>query len=281
MSLSSGELAPGCLAAFFLRVVFPMRIFSSVWLALALASTVPGLAHAESKVEVQERIGTQIPSTLTFVDHDGKSVRISDFLVEGKPVILNLVYYNCPLLCNLLLNGFIEGLNQGTGIPDQGLNIITVSIDPREGPELGRAKRASYLNQLKNKQLIDHWTFMTGEGPAIRELADAVGFKYRFDNETTEYLHPATIMFLDGSGQIVRYLHGTYFPPDQIRLAWNEAGGGALAERVAAWFFPYDEASRKYVRSEHRAMFVSLGLAMVLFGPVLFLIFRSRKKSLG
>ena len=121
---------------------------------------------------------------------------------------------------------------------------------------------------------------MTGKGPAISALADAVGFRYRFDNETTEYLHPAVIVVLDGQGRIVRYLHGTYFPPEQIRMAWNDAGGGTMADRLATWFFPYDDDSRKYVRSDHRIMAGSLGVAVALFGPVLLLIFmRMRRKE--
>ena len=120
-----------------------------------------------------------------------------------------------------------------------------------------------------NVDVVGNWSFLTSAGDGAGKVAKTVGFNYRYDPDTTEYLHPATIMFLAPDGKIVRYLYGTYFLPDQIRLAWIEAGGGDGLERIKAWFFSYDSEARKYVLSTNRVAMVSLVLALLMASPII------------
>ena len=246
---------------------------------LVLCLTSSSLA-ARPASEVHEKIGQQIPLNLAFQDEAGQEVQLSRYVNGSGPVVLTLVYFNCPLLCNLLLNGFVAGLTQGVGIPAGELDIMTISIDPREKPPLAQAKKKSYLAQLKDVDVVGTWAFLTSASDGARKVAQAVGFDYRYDSDTTEYIHPATIMFLAPDGTVVRYLYGTYFLPDQIRLAWIEAGGGDGLERLKAWFFEYDSEARKYVLALGRVLTVSMILALVVSSPIiLWLLGRLRRKS--
>lgn len=200
-------------------------------------------------IDVVERLGETVPLDLAFRDETGKPVKLSEYFKGDKPVLLNLGYYKCPMLCNMVLNGLVGGLQDLAWVAGGEFRIVTVSIDPREGPELARAKKATYIKQLGKPQAADGWHFLTGSRDSIKKLAEAVGFGYEYDTNRMEYAHGASIFFLSPKGKITRYLYGIEYEAKQLRLALVEAGEGTVGNAIDRFLlrcYHYDPHSRKY-----------------------------------
>lgn len=200
-------------------------------------------------IDVVERLGEVVPLDLEFRDEDGQVVKLGDYFKGDKPVLLNLGYYQCPMLCSLVLNGLIGGLQDLSWIAGNEFRIVTVSIDPREGPKLARDKKATYIKQLGKPDAAKGWHFLTGRRESIKALADAVGFGYEYDTDRMEYAHAASIFFLSPTGKITRYLYGIEYEAKQLRLALVEAGEGTVGNAIDRFLlrcYHYDPHSRKY-----------------------------------
>jgi protein SCO1/2 len=223
-------------------------------------------------VDVEERLGQPLPRDLGFRDESGRLVTLGDALSGGKPVFLTLVYFECPMLCNLLLQGFQQGLRRAELRPGIDYRGVTVSIDPREGPDRAHRHQTAMLRTLQAGAPAD-WPFLTGQEPEIQRLADAVGYRYRYDEATRQYAHPAVAFVITPDGRISRYLYGVEFAPRDLRLAAVEAAGGKVGttlDRVLLSCFRWDPATRKYevylfamVRGGASIVFVAL--ATLLF----------------
>jgi len=203
----------------------------------------------ELDVDITERLGEKIPTGLSFKDAQGEEVQLKQYFGTGRPVLLTLVYYNCPMLCNLVLNGVLEGARELGWVPGQDYELVTLSISPNESPELALAKKKNYLEQLGIEGAGAGWHFLTGTQDNIKALADAVGFGYRYDPSTQDYAHGAAIFFLADDATITRYLYGITFPAKQLRLALTEAGRGevgSLVDRVLLRCFMYEPSHKKY-----------------------------------
>jgi protein SCO1 len=237
--------------------------------AAALAQrqdTLPPQLHG---VGVRERLGARVPLDAKLVDETGQSVRLGSYFHPGRPVLLTLNYYECPMLCTLQLNGLVDALRGLTWAPGREFEIVTVSINPLESPALAREKKRHYLEGLERPDVSAGWHFLTGAQPAIQALADSVGFAYRFDQATGQYVHAAAFMLLTPDGIVARYLYGVALEPDTLRLALVEAGRGAIGttrDQLILICFHYDGGEGRYVVAASRLMRFAAGVTVLAVG---------------
>jgi len=206
---------------------------------------------AGAAVDVVEHLNEPIPTDLRFVDAFENHVRLSDFLGNGKPVVLSLVYFDCPMLCSLVEKGLVKGLSDSGLALGKDYAALTVSMNPKDTPRQAAAAQAGYVAHLANHQAATarDWAFLTGAEADIHALADALGFKYRWDQESKQFEHPAVVFVLTPDGRIARYLYGVEFLGRDLRLAVVEASQGRVGttlDRVLLKCFRYDPASKRY-----------------------------------
>ncbi len=233
-------------------------------------------------VEVVEHLGETVPLDLQFTDELGRAVRLGDYATGERPVLLMLGYYNCPMLCSLVLNAVVEGLKPLDWQPGVDFEMVTVSIDPTEKPELARAKKANYLEALGKPNAGDGWHFLTGEHASIKRLAEAVGFGYRYDPRQMQYAHGAVVFLLSPQGKITRYLYGIEFEPKQLRLGLTEAGEGKVGTAIDRFLlrcFHYDPDSRKYGVYVWGVMRTGGVLTVLLLGGLLLYFWRRERRA--
>jgi protein SCO1/2 len=236
---------------------------------LALLAAWPGAAAAETdrgtlptllppaarEADLDERLGQPVRAAIALTDMDGREARLSDYLGDGKPLLLVLAYYRCPMLCGMVLNGVVAGLARIPLRLGEDYRALTVSFDPRDRPEAASAKRASVVAALARARgseappAKEAWPFLVGEEREVRALADDLGFRFAYDEATDQYAHPAAIFILTPEGRISRYLYGVDFPARDLRLALVEASGGrigGIVDRVLMTCYRYDPALRRY-----------------------------------
>ena len=200
-------------------------------------------------IDVKEHLGTTIPLDLTFTDESGDQIALRNCFQKDKPIVLTLAYYECPMLCTLVLNGLSETIKKLDWIPGKQYDLVTVSIDPEETSQLARAKRERYLESIGKGMVQDGWKFLVGEEEQIKQLADAVGFHYFYDQKQDEYAHPAVVFVLTDQGVVSRYLYGIEHSPNDLKLAILEASQGkvgTIIDRVLLFCYHYDPAGKKY-----------------------------------
>ena len=233
-------------------------------------------------VEVTEKLGEQVPLDLVFRGEKGEKVKLSQYLDGKLPVILTMNYSDCPLLCSLQLNKLVkdlEGLDWSIG---KEFRILTVSLDPTEGPDKADKTKAKYIKLYGRKGAAKGWTFLTGEEPNIRALADSVGFGYRYLPDTGAYTHKAVDMLLSPEGKVTRYLEALAVLPKDIRLALIEAGEGKVGSFAENFFqscFYYDPDSKSYALSAFRLMQFGGAGFLVLMGIGFFFLRRKHKPN--
>jgi len=209
-------------------------------------------------------------------------VRIADFLGTGKPVVLALVYYECPMLCGLVLGGMARGMKE-TGLElGKDYTALSISFDPREKAAQGFVRQKHYLQSFEKADRKDVWPFLVGQEQQIHLVTDAVGFHYKFDEETKQYAHGAAILVLTPDGRVSRYLYGVEFPGRDLRLALVEAAEGKVGtsfDRFLLTCYRYDPVARKYV--PYAMGMVRAGALLVLFGlaSALFVFWRREAKG--
>jgi protein SCO1/2 len=199
-------------------------------------------------VGLDQRLNEQLPLDLSFHDETGKPVQLRDYFGE-KPVVLALVYYQCPMLCTLVLNGLLRSLRALSFTAGTEFTVVTVSFDPRETPTLAATKKATYLHEYARSGAEAGWHFLTGEEPAIRRLTQAVGFRYVYDAKTDQYAHASGILVLTPQGRIARYFYGVEYAPRDLRLGLVEASAnkiGSPVDQLLLLCYHYDPAAGKY-----------------------------------
>lgn len=200
------------------------------------------------KVDFQQHLDTQLPLTLTFRDEQGETVRLADYF--GKtPVLLTLGYYRCPLICGQELNSLARSLKPLSLDFGKDFQVITVSIDPEEKPGLARDKKASLLKRYGRPGAEESWHFLTGDEEQIRQLADAAGFVYVYNEKNGQYVHPAGILVVTPEGKISRYFYGLEYPAKDLQFTLIEASAGKVGSPVAKlllFCYEYDPTSGRY-----------------------------------
>jgi protein SCO1/2 len=201
-------------------------------------------------VGIDEHLGETIPLDVHFKDESGKDVELGSFFQPGKPVLLNFAYFQCPMLCNLVLNGMLEGMKKQDWTPGKEYEVVTISIDPRENPELAAAKKATHIEALGRPEAAAGWHFLTGTDKDIHKIADAIGFKYQYLKSNNEYAHAAGVFTLSPAGKISRYLYGVEFKKKDLRLALLDASEGkalSIGDKLVMFCYRYDANAKGYV----------------------------------
>jgi protein SCO1/2 len=209
------------------------------------------LPKALQGVGFDQRLNEQVPLELAFADESGKFVRLGDYFGR-RPVILVLAYYQCPRLCNLVLNGLVQGMLEMPFNAGKEFEVVTVSFDPRETPELAASKKESYLQRYGRPGADAGWHFLTGNEAEIRKLTDAVGFRYRFDPQQNQFIHASGIMILTPEGRISRYFYDVRYSGRDLRLGLVEASQhriGSPVDEILLYCFHYDPTLGKYSAS--------------------------------
>jgi protein SCO1 len=229
-----------------------------------------------NQVGVDQKLNDDIPLNLMFRDEHGKPVELAQFF-GSKPVILTLVYYNCPMLCTQVLNGLDRSLETLPMEIGKDFNVVTVSIDPTDRPVAAEAKQAMYAGMYQRAGAQYGWHFLTGDEPQIKQLANAVGFRYAYDPDSKQYAHASAIMLLTPSGKISRYFYGVSYPERDLRLGLVEASQGKIgtaADQILLFCYHYDPHTGKYGLLISRVLQLG-GILTVLIGGI-FLIFLFR-----
>lgn len=236
-------------------------------------------------VGIDEHLGANVPINLNFVDADGSKVELHDILRGQRPALLSLNYSDCPMLCNLQLDGLAEGL-RGVGLKaGVDFDIVTVSINPNEKLERTRAYRDKYRHALTEEKSAEHkpegWHFLTGDAKNIEILARSVGFRYVFVPEQNEFAHTAALMVLSPDAQITRYLYGVLFEPRDVRLALVEAADGKVGttmDRILLYCFHYDATTGRYAPLAANIMRAAGFVTTLVLGGALWLAWRRERK---
>jgi protein SCO1/2 len=225
---------------------------------------------------IEEQVGAVLPTDLTFKDEDGLTVELRKLIT--RPTLLTLVYFRCPSICSPLMHEVAATLDMMDLRPGQDYDLITVSFDDREGPELARQAKKNLLSRMKRPIDPDSWRFLTGDAANITVLADTVGFRFHKDGKG-DFVHAATVVFVDKDGQVVRYLGGLKLLPADVELAIVDTMEGrsrSIMQRIQKLCFAYDPDGKTYVFQVNRiVLFVTL-LAVGLF--VAYLLIRPKKK---
>jgi len=236
------------------------------------------------KVSLAQNLGQQIPRDLVFRDESGKPVRIGD-LFGSKPIVLSLVYFDCPALCTEVLNGELRTMESIPLDLGKDFEALTVSFEPKDTPALAKAKRDVYAGQYGRAGAAEHWHFLTGEQQSIDVLTSAVGFHYAYDPSIRQYAHAAAIMILTPDGRIDRYFYGVVYPARDVRLGLVEASEGKIGsftDHALLYCYQYDPLTGKYglvIMNVLRAAGGLTVLALAIFMLVMFL--RDRKRAAG
>jgi protein SCO1/2 len=234
-------------------------------------------------VRVDEQLGAQLPLDATFTDAAGQPVRLGSVFAQGKPVVLALVYYDCPMLCGLIQSGMARAIRENGLELGRDFTALTISFDPEEKPALARERQRGYLQSIGLAEDSGGWRFWVDRAGASRRVADTVGFHYAKDAATGEWAHMASIFVLTPDGKVSRYLYGIDFPGKDFRLSLVEAAGGRVGtsfDKLILTCFRYDPASRKYQPFAFGMLRLGGGLAMVaLFGLIAGLVWRERRKA--
>jgi protein SCO1/2 len=232
-------------------------------------------------VGFDQRLNEQVPLDLEFTDDSGAVVKLGDYF-GTKPVVLVLAYYRCPMLCTLVLNGVVQGMRDMPFTAGTEFNVLTVSFDPRETPDLAAAKKKTYIARYDRPSAAEGWHFLTGKPEAIEKLTKAVGFRYVYDAKQDQFIHTSGIMILTPHGKISRYFYGIQFPGRDLRLGLVEASAnkiGSPADQVLLYCFHYDPAAGKYTASILNFVRTGGVLTMIaLAGMVWFLQRGGRRK---
>lgn len=234
-------------------------------------------------VGIVEKLGEYVSGDIRLVNEYGEEVTLDDYLNNGRPLMLAMVYFECPMLCNLILQGMMKGVSELAWSPGREFDILTVSISPEETPELALANKKSYLERLDNPEAAKGMHFLTGTDQEVRRLGDEVGFYYKWNEQTQEYMHGSTLIFLSEEGRISRYLHGIDYPELMLRNALFDAAQGRIGstvDRIVLFCFQYDSASGTYVPVAVNIMKLG-GLATLLILGVFLGFFFLRERSSG
>ncbi len=228
-------------------------------------------------VRVEQKLQTRLPLDCRFVDDRGVPVKLSDYFGKGKPVVLTLNYYGCPMLCGLQLNGLVDVLKKMRLTPGKDFELVTLSFDPLEKPRLARAKKANYIRALGKPGAASGWHFLTGSKDQIRRLTEAVGFYYRWDEKLGEWKHKATTIICTPDGRISRYLGGVAFHPKTLRLSLVEASDGkigSLWDQAFLTCFHFSVQDGKYTANVMAIMRLGGTLTLLMLGVTILVLWR-------
>ena len=242
----------------------------------APTSAKPGIL---SRIGIDQRLNYHVPLDLPFVDETGKTVKLGDYF-GTRPVLLAMVYYECPMLCTQVLNGVTGALKTINFDVGKEFDVVAVSINPREGPGLAAQKKTAYVERYGRPQTAAGWHFLTGKEEDIRALAAAVGFRYEYDEEFKQYAHGAGVEIITPKGKIARYFYGIEYAPRDLRLGIIEAAEERIGSPIDAAMLlclHYDPLTGKYGPTVLTLVRIGAVLTIAAFAAFLFVSLRRER----
>jgi protein SCO1/2 len=282
---SNSPLLLACSFVSFVSVVVSIDVSAQVTGAPAAGyRREPGIAASVVPRPIREigfdqRLDEHVPLDVEFKDDRGRTVRLGDYFGR-KPVVLAFVYYDCPMLCTMVLSSITSTLGVLSLEPGNDFELVMVSFDPRETPELAARKKAEYLHRYDRPAAADGWHFLTGPPASIERLTEAAGFRYTWDEETQQFAHPAGIVVLTPDGRLARYLFGLEYGPRDLRLALVEASEGRIGTAVDAallYCYHYDPMTGRYGLVVMRILRVAGAATVLLLGAFIFVMVRRER----
>jgi protein SCO1/2 len=233
-----------------------------------------------SSVNVTEHLGASLPPDLKFVDETGKAVKLGDYFTGKRPVVLQLGYFQCPMLCSLVSQGTAHAFQAVSLEPGKDYDLVFVSIDPSETPSLAAEKKQAFTKEIGKN--LDGWHLLTGRQPEIESLAKTVGFNYRWIQSAGQFSHPAVIMMCMPDGKVSRYLYGVRFDPSTVRLSLVEASNGKIGssfDQLYLTCFQYDGHQGKYAVAAIGIMRTGGVLVIIIVAAALLRLLRKELKE--
>jgi len=233
-------------------------------------------------IEIVEHLDAALPLDLQFLDETGRFVPLSQFFDGERPVVLNLAYFSCPMLCNLVVEGFVEAIDEMGWTLGEEFRVVTLSIDPRDTPAAARNRKDILVREFERPDAMTGWHLLTGHEKNIRAVAETVGFGYEWNAARSEYAHGAALILLTPDGRVSRYIYGVKFDPKVLRLSLVEASEGKVGSTVDKIFllcFHYDPTTAQYGPVAMRMMQLGGGATVLalLIGAMALQVARRRR----
>ena len=295
-----GTAAPGCPVEQRSTAAVRKRIYCRMFaatLALLTMTATQAMSQAMSRgimsppasvrppylqnVGIEQHLDAQVPADLAFVDDVGRPVKLGDYFGK-KPLILNLVYYKCTMLCGEALAGLSGSMKMIKFDVGNQFDVVTVSFNPKETPEIAAEKKAEYVKRYGRPGAAQGWHFLTGSADSINALTKAVGFQYQYDAAHDQYAHATAIMVLTPQGRISRYFYGVDFPPKDLRMGLVEASQGKIGNAVDAvllYCYHYDPQTGKYGAMVTNMLKLGGGLTILLLGGMILIFLRLERAA--
>jgi protein SCO1/2 len=238
----------------------------------------PGLEF----VGIEQHLNAEVPVDLEFRDELGNPVKLADYFGHGRPVILNLGYYQCPMLCSELLQGLVGSMKALTFNLGKDFDVLTVSFDPRETTEMAAEKKRDMMKRYGRVNAGQGWHFLTGKADQINALTKSVGFQYQFDPKTEQYAHAAAIVMLTPDHHISGYFYGVEFSPKDLRLGLVQASQnriGNIGDQVLLYCYHYDPRTGKYGAVVSNILKLAALGTMLILGTFMFVMFRADRSA--
>jgi protein SCO1/2 len=258
------------------RLVLALLLFATSLFAESSA-TPPKLP---GKVGIDQHLDAQLPLDTMFCDESGRVVRLSEYANGSKPLLLVFMYYRCPMLCSMVMEGVTSTLTELKFDAGKEYDVVTISIDPRDTPRDAAAKKEKYVKRYGRFAAASGWHFLTGPESAIRKITDTVGFHYAYDPQTDQFAHATALMVLTPRGRVSRYLYGFEYKPRDVRLALVEASAnkiGTATDAVLLLCYHYDPVTGKYSRSAMNIVRAGGIATMAALGGFIFIMIRRER----
>jgi len=243
------------------------------------SSTPPKLP---GKVGITQHLDAQLPMNLLVRDESGSVRRLGDYFKTGHPVLLNFVYYRCPMLCGVVLDSLANSLTELKFDVGKEFDVITVSIDPRDMPTDAQVKKEIAVKRYGRPSAWTGWHFLTAHESAIRELAGVAGFEYAYDPKTNQFAHGTTLLVITPNGRVSRYLNGFEYKPRDLRLALVEASQGKIgtvSDTLLLLCYHYDPATGKYSRTAMNVVRAGGAVTVFSLAGFIFIMIRNEKRG--
>jgi protein SCO1/2 len=231
-------------------------------------------------VGIEQHLGTTLPLDALFLDEAGREVRLGDFFGE-QPVVLVLAYYRCPMLCTQVLNGLLKSSQAVPLEIGRDYQVVTVSFDPRETPELAAEKKERYARAYRRGGAAKGWHFLTGEKRAIDQLTEAVGFHYRYDPRSDQFAHASGIVLATPDGRLARYFYGIEYSPIDLRMGLIESSSGRIGspvDQVLLLCYHYDPLTGRYGLAIAGALKLAGSVTVLVLGVFLVRMYRLERR---
>lgn len=234
-------------------------------------------------VGITERLGEKLDLNIPFKDESGKDVLLGDYFQKSRPVILSLVYFGCPNLCNYHLNGLVDGLKAAPENPGKDYEVVAISFDENDKTETALGKKHAYLKQLGKVGAEDSFHFLTGNKNAIERISSLIGFKFKWNEEEKQWAHASAAVFITPEGKISRYLHGVFFDPGTLKLAITESSQLKISNIIntfVLYCFKYDPQKSRYIVAASNIMKVGGFFTMTILFFILAKFWRRQRRTL-